>query len=170
MACRTQFPGQGSNLGPLHWECRVLATGPPGKSLIPGLLPQPLHLLGMGRGGLLQLGPQVPQLGRQGVHGALGSMAPQTWCCGVRRGPAPASPPLTAAGLAGHRPLPAPSTALHAGPSGPCDLLTPSKCSARSSSSPLFLFSKTIHQVRKERVQRNNCSLKNPTLKFTFFF
>ena len=111
-------------------------AGLPLAAHVPGLLPQPLHLLGMGRGGLLQLGPQVPQLGRQGVHGALGSMAPQTWCCGVRRGPAPASPPLTAAGLAGHRPLPAPSTALHAGPSGPCDLLTPSKCSAHSSSSP----------------------------------
>ena len=26
--------GAGSNLGPpLHWECGVLATGPPGKSL-----------------------------------------------------------------------------------------------------------------------------------------
>lgn len=50
---------------------------------------QPLHLLGMGRG-LLQLGPQVPQrLGRQGVHGALGSMAPQTWGCSVY----PALPP-----------------------------------------------------------------------------
>ena len=24
---------QGLNLAPLHWECRVLATGPPGKSL-----------------------------------------------------------------------------------------------------------------------------------------
>ena len=28
-----QFPDQGWNLGPLHWEHRVLATGPPGKSL-----------------------------------------------------------------------------------------------------------------------------------------
>ena len=27
------IPGQGSHLGPLHWEHRVLATGPPGKSL-----------------------------------------------------------------------------------------------------------------------------------------
>ena len=26
------FPDQGSNLGPLHWEPKVLATGPPGKS------------------------------------------------------------------------------------------------------------------------------------------
>ena len=26
------FPGQGSNLGSLHWEPRVLATGPPVKS------------------------------------------------------------------------------------------------------------------------------------------
>ena len=33
----SEFPGQASNLGttppPLHWECRVLATGLPGKSL-----------------------------------------------------------------------------------------------------------------------------------------
>ena len=29
-----QFPNQGSNLGPLCWEHRVLATGPPGKSLL----------------------------------------------------------------------------------------------------------------------------------------
>ena len=27
-----QFPDQGSNLGPLHWALKVLATGPPGKS------------------------------------------------------------------------------------------------------------------------------------------
>ena len=27
-----QLPDQGSNPGPLHWEHRVLATGPPGKS------------------------------------------------------------------------------------------------------------------------------------------
>ena len=26
-------PEQGSNPGPLHWECAILATGPPGKSL-----------------------------------------------------------------------------------------------------------------------------------------
>ena len=26
------FPHQGWNLGPLHWEHRVLTTGPPGKS------------------------------------------------------------------------------------------------------------------------------------------
>ena len=26
------FPDQGSNPGPLHWECEVIATGPPGKS------------------------------------------------------------------------------------------------------------------------------------------
>ena len=31
-ACGIQFPVQGSNLGPLLWEHRVLATGPPGKS------------------------------------------------------------------------------------------------------------------------------------------
>ena len=28
-----QFPNQGLNLGPLHWEDGVLATGPPGMSL-----------------------------------------------------------------------------------------------------------------------------------------
>ena len=27
-ACGIEFPDQGSNLWPLHWECRVLATGP----------------------------------------------------------------------------------------------------------------------------------------------
>ena len=31
-ACGIQFPHQGSNPGPLHWERRVLPTGPPGKS------------------------------------------------------------------------------------------------------------------------------------------
>ena len=30
-----QFPDQGSKLGRLHWECRVLATGLPGQSLFP---------------------------------------------------------------------------------------------------------------------------------------
>ena len=33
VACGIQFPDQGSNLGPLHWEHRVLATGLPGKPL-----------------------------------------------------------------------------------------------------------------------------------------
>ena len=32
-ACRIQFSDQGLTLGPLHWECRILAIGPPGKSL-----------------------------------------------------------------------------------------------------------------------------------------
>ena len=32
VACGIYFPDQGSNLDPLHWESRVLATGPPGKS------------------------------------------------------------------------------------------------------------------------------------------
>ena len=32
VACGIQFPDQGSNPGPLHWECRVLATGPLEKS------------------------------------------------------------------------------------------------------------------------------------------
>ena len=31
--CGIQFPDQGSNPGPLHWECGVLATGSPGKFL-----------------------------------------------------------------------------------------------------------------------------------------
>ena len=30
--CGIQFPDQGSNLGPLLWELRVLATGPPERS------------------------------------------------------------------------------------------------------------------------------------------
>ena len=29
----SSFPDKGLNPGPLHWECRVLATEPPGKSL-----------------------------------------------------------------------------------------------------------------------------------------
>ena len=33
VACEIQFPDQGLNLGPLHQECRVPATGPPAKSL-----------------------------------------------------------------------------------------------------------------------------------------
>ena len=32
MACKIYFPEQGSNLGSLLWEFRVLATEPPGKS------------------------------------------------------------------------------------------------------------------------------------------
>ena len=32
-ACGMWFPDQGSNPDPLHWEGRVLATAPPGKSL-----------------------------------------------------------------------------------------------------------------------------------------
>ena len=32
-ACGIQFPDQGLNLGSLHWECGVLTTAPPGKSL-----------------------------------------------------------------------------------------------------------------------------------------
>ena len=31
-ACEIQFPDQGSNPGPLHRECGVLPTGPPGNS------------------------------------------------------------------------------------------------------------------------------------------
>ena len=41
-ACGTSVPAQGLNLGPPHWECRVLATGPPVsiwmKSGLPGFL------------------------------------------------------------------------------------------------------------------------------------
>ena len=41
VACGTQFPDQGSNPGPLHWEHGVLATTPPGKST--EALPQSLQ-------------------------------------------------------------------------------------------------------------------------------
>ena len=34
VACGIYFPEQGSNTVPLHWECRVLAPGPAGKSFI----------------------------------------------------------------------------------------------------------------------------------------
>ena len=30
VACGIQFPDQGSNPSTLHWECGILATGPPG--------------------------------------------------------------------------------------------------------------------------------------------
>ena len=46
-----QFPDQGLNLGPLHWEHRILATEPPGKSLSCNLKfpsdssPQPIKAL-----------------------------------------------------------------------------------------------------------------------------
>jgi len=33
VSCGVQFPDQGLNPGPLHEECGILATGPPGKSL-----------------------------------------------------------------------------------------------------------------------------------------
>ena len=33
-ACGIQFPDQELNLGPLHWELGILATGPPGKSFL----------------------------------------------------------------------------------------------------------------------------------------
>ena len=33
VACGIWFPEQGLNLDPLQWEHRVLATGPPGKSM-----------------------------------------------------------------------------------------------------------------------------------------
>ena len=31
--CRILVPNQGLNPGPLHWKCRILTTGVPGKSL-----------------------------------------------------------------------------------------------------------------------------------------
>ena len=31
VACGKEFPNQGSNPGPLHWEQKVLAIGPPGE-------------------------------------------------------------------------------------------------------------------------------------------
>ena len=34
MACGIQLPDQGLNPGPLHWELRVSATGPAGKSVV----------------------------------------------------------------------------------------------------------------------------------------
>ena len=37
-ACGIQFPDQGSNSGPLHWERRVLTTAPPAKSPIKAFL------------------------------------------------------------------------------------------------------------------------------------
>ena len=57
MACGIYFPDQGSNLGPLHWEHEVSATGPPGKSPAflfspPLLLAQELECLGHGGQGL----------------------------------------------------------------------------------------------------------------------
>ena len=33
-ACGIEFPDLALNPGPLHWEHGVLATGPPGKSLV----------------------------------------------------------------------------------------------------------------------------------------
>ena len=33
MACGIWFLNQGLNLGPLYWELRVIATGPPGRSM-----------------------------------------------------------------------------------------------------------------------------------------
>ena len=38
VACGIQFPDQGSNLGPLYWECGVLASGPSGSPHRPPIL------------------------------------------------------------------------------------------------------------------------------------
>ena len=43
VACIIQFADQGSNLGPLHWDCRVPATGPPMKFIKENVM-QPLKL------------------------------------------------------------------------------------------------------------------------------
>ena len=43
-ACGVLFPDQRSNLGPLRWEHRVLATGPPGQSHEPLLNDIPVKL------------------------------------------------------------------------------------------------------------------------------
>ena len=47
--CDIQFPNQGSNLGPLHWEHRVLAGSPPAVVLdlvfVSGLLSASLEIL-----------------------------------------------------------------------------------------------------------------------------
>lgn len=49
-------------------------AGFPLPAQVSGLLLQPLHFLGMGGGSVLQLSPEVPQLRRQSIHGALGKM------------------------------------------------------------------------------------------------
>ena len=41
VACKLKFPDQGLNLGPQHWELRVLVTGSPGKTLDKAVLIQP---------------------------------------------------------------------------------------------------------------------------------
>ena len=41
VVCGIQFPDQGSKLGPLCWEHRVLAIGSPGKFMFPRLLNSP---------------------------------------------------------------------------------------------------------------------------------
>ena len=38
VACGIQFPDKGSNPGPLYQEYRVLATEPPGKSIVAAFL------------------------------------------------------------------------------------------------------------------------------------
>ena len=46
-ACGIEFPDRESHLGPLPWECGVLATGPSGKSLFLGLKKNYFYLLAM---------------------------------------------------------------------------------------------------------------------------
>ena len=56
VACGIHFPDQRSNPGPLHWEPRVLANGPPGKSLH-SLLTQFFHKT-------LNEGPEMEELSK----------------------------------------------------------------------------------------------------------
>ena len=46
MACGISFPNQGSNLGPLHWERVILATGLPEDLPDPGIEPTSPALAG----------------------------------------------------------------------------------------------------------------------------
>ena len=64
-ACRIQFPDQGMNPGPLHWENRVLTTGPPGKSLHQFFVVRFLAPNSRGSRGLFQLRLLLPWRGWQ---------------------------------------------------------------------------------------------------------
>ncbi|XP_066887750.1 cyclin-dependent kinase-like 3 isoform X4 [Kogia breviceps] len=76
-ACRILVPYQGSNLCALHWELRVLTTGPPGKSLSP--VEEPKHIA---------LGKKVSSSKEPPSHPdcACATSAPQprrTYCSGI---------------------------------------------------------------------------------------
>lgn len=62
------------------WETHLTLAGLPLPAQVAGLLLQPLHLLGVSSSGLLELGPEVPQFRRQGIHGALGQKGLVLWC------------------------------------------------------------------------------------------